>query len=179
MKIELKNVKVNMYFSRETNNFVADIYVDGVKVGYAENDGCGGCTYYNSYPNKRDVLREAETYLLTLPSTYYPEYDLTLESNMEHFIDNEIDKIILKKETERLQKKLQKDMLKGLCYGSSTSYSLVTWKNYTFEQLLKTPVGQKAIENKVKELVERGETVLNTNIPQNILNNVNSFVQTK
>jgi hypothetical protein len=44
MKIELKNVKFSDFASEETNCFRADVYVNGKKAGYCNNDGHGGCT---------------------------------------------------------------------------------------------------------------------------------------
>ncbi len=32
--------------SEETNCFVADLYINGKKIGYVKNDGRGGCTDY-------------------------------------------------------------------------------------------------------------------------------------
>jgi len=43
-KLELKKVKIFLPGSQETICFTADIYANGKKVGYAENDGHGGCT---------------------------------------------------------------------------------------------------------------------------------------
>lgn len=50
MKIELKNIKVNLTFSQETVNFIADLFVDGIKVASCENSGCGGSSSYCPYP---------------------------------------------------------------------------------------------------------------------------------
>lgn len=43
MKIELKRFTTNARLSQETIAFAADVWVDGKKVGHAENDGRGGC----------------------------------------------------------------------------------------------------------------------------------------
>ena len=48
MKIELKNIKVNLTFSQETVNFIADLFVDGIKVASCENSGWGGYTAHGS-----------------------------------------------------------------------------------------------------------------------------------
>ena len=53
MQIELKNIKFFEAMSEETNAFVADVYVNKVKVAYAKNDGHGGCTFYHAYEGKR------------------------------------------------------------------------------------------------------------------------------
>ena len=46
--IELKNVKFNAHFSRETHCFTATVYLDGKAVMKVENDGNGGT--HNYYP---------------------------------------------------------------------------------------------------------------------------------
>lgn len=46
--IELKNVKFNAHFSRETHCFTATVYLDGKAVMKVENDGNGGA--HNYYP---------------------------------------------------------------------------------------------------------------------------------
>ena len=43
--ITLKALKLNLTFSRETYCFTTKIHADGKDVGYAENDGHGGCTF--------------------------------------------------------------------------------------------------------------------------------------
>lgn len=42
MKIELKNIKVYTKLSEETNCYTASLYVDGKRIGYVANRGCGG-----------------------------------------------------------------------------------------------------------------------------------------
>ena len=79
-------------------------------------------------------------------------------------MENWIDFQIANKENEKFQKKLQKDMLKGICYGSVMMYATVYWKNHTLEQLLNSPVGKELIQKKVNELKTNGETILNKNL---------------
>ena len=90
MKIELKNIKINLTFSEETTMFMADIYVNGKKTAYANNDGRGGCTFYNSYhaPNNDEDLRQAEAFCKALPKVRVEEYNFEYDMNLEHFIDN-------------------------------------------------------------------------------------------
>jgi hypothetical protein len=42
-KIELKSIKHCEWASQETNNYVANIWVDGKKFAHVKNDGHGGC----------------------------------------------------------------------------------------------------------------------------------------
>lgn len=44
MKIELRRLKIVERMSQETTCFIADVYIDGKKVGTAQNEGCGGST---------------------------------------------------------------------------------------------------------------------------------------
>jgi len=46
--LELKSVKFNAHFSRETHCFTATVYLDGKRIMKVENDGNGGA--HNYYP---------------------------------------------------------------------------------------------------------------------------------
>jgi len=170
MKIELKNIKVNLTFSEETTMFKADLFVNGIKAGYAYNDGHGGSTGYNYYPGKRGEIKDAEEYCNSLPdgSFSYGDKVVTYKMNLERFIDDEIDKYVKKKEDERLEKRLKKDMLKGIVYGTKNNYKLVSWGGYTLEQLLNHKSGIMVVKLKIKDLKKKGETILNTNLPESL-----------
>jgi hypothetical protein len=174
MKLELKNVKINEAFSEETLMFKADLFVNGKKVAYAENDGRGGCTFYREYSIElRPILKEAEDYCKTLPSKFvtYGEKTIEIKSDLEHWIDTIVYDISNKKEAEKFKKKLQKDMLKGICYGSEIGYKILSWKGYTLEQLLNRNEGRAVIKRNLQELENRGETILNTNLPKDNFGN--------
>lgn len=112
MKLELKNIKVNLTFSEETTMFQADIYANGKKIGYASNDGHGGSSDYNAYEGQREALREAEKFAQTLPSIFYQFGDKKneIKMNLEHWIDTQIEAYVTAKETAKLEKKLEKKM---------------------------------------------------------------------
>lgn len=99
MKIELKNLKMNLAFSQETIMFQADVYVDGVKTAYADNDGHGGCTNYHAYQGKQSLLAKAEAYVASLPSKKYGT--MTLDSNLEMIINELIQKEVKKKKEQK------------------------------------------------------------------------------
>jgi hypothetical protein len=177
MKLELKNVKINEAFSEETLMFKADLYVNGKKVAYASNDGRGGCTFYREYSQEtRGLLILAEEWAKALPSTFhtYGEKTIEIKSNLEHWIDNIVYAISNKKEIEKHKKKLAKDMLKGICYSKNfndNGYKILHWKGYTLEQLLNIVGGRAHIKKNIQELVDRGETILNTNLPKDNFGN--------
>lgn len=174
MKLELKNVKLNLEFSEETIQFKADLYVNGKKVAYAHNEGRGGCTFYREYSKElRPLLEQAEAYCKTLPSTFstYGERTIEIKSNLEHWIDVIVYDISNKKENEKFEKKKQKNMLNNILYGDPQAYKMIGWKNITIEQLLNRVDGRKALRNKIAELENRGETILNTNLPKDNFGN--------
>ena len=174
MKLELKNVKINEAFSEETLMFKADLFVNGKKVAYAHNDGRGGCTFYREYSIElRPVLKEAEDYCKTLPSTFstYGSKTIEIKSTLEHWIDTIVYDISNKKEADKFKKKLAKDMLKGICYGNDNGYKILSWKGYTLEQLLNRSEGRTVIKRNLQELENRGEKILNTNLPKDNFGN--------
>ena len=161
MKIELKNIKINLTFSEETTMFMADVYVNGKKTAYANNDGRGGCTFYNSYhsPNNDEDLRQAEAYCLSLPKVRVEEYDFEFDMNLEHFIDDLVHAELEKKE----QKKLEKQMANSIMWGKPKghSYSQVKFKVPLAE--IPTTRLQEVVDKYKKELKE-GDVFLNTNL---------------
>jgi hypothetical protein len=172
MKIELKNLKINLTFSEETTMFKADIYANGVRIGYAENDGHGGPTNCQPYVNTRKEFKEAEDYCLSLPKIKWElggkEYDI--KSNLEHVVDDIVEKEVQKKEMEKFKKKMAKDMNKGILTGDEIRYTTIWWKGQTIESMLATPQGRMTLQVKIKALRKKGENILNTNLPDDILN---------
>lgn len=175
MKIELKNLKVNLTFSEETIMFQADVFVDGKKVAYASNDGRGGCTYYNAHSRElRPLLEQAEAYAKTLPEKsytfggdvkYYPQ---SLESLIDEMVDAEVNK----KENAKNEKKIQKDMLVSVLVGRKEHYTQHFW-NYRnsktkvpIAELLNNPNNKKMLMDKLKTLDRN--LILNTNLPEDL-----------
>ena len=161
MKIELKNIKINLTFSEETTMFMADVYVNGKKTAYANNDGRGGCTFYNSYhaPNNDEDLRQAEAFCLSLPKVRSEEYDFEYDMNLEHFIDNLIEDELKKKE----QKKLEKKMLDTIMWGKPNGYSYTQVKFKVPLAKVSTTRLQEIVDKYKKEFKE-GDEFLNTNL---------------
>lgn len=171
MKLELKNIKLNMGFSEETICFKADLYVNGKKVAYASNDGRGGCTHYNVYSAElRPLLKQAEDYCKSLPSTLstYGEKTFEIKSCLELWIDEIVYKLSNKKDDEKFEKKKQKNMLTHICYGTDKGYKMVGWK-LTIAEMVAHPQGRVILFTKLNDLKNAGETILNTNIPQGFL----------
>ena len=173
MKIQIKNIKINDAFSEETICFTADVYVNGTKTAYAKNDGHGGCTFYNSYENKRELLRQAEAFAQSLPSTTetFGETTITLESNLERMIDDVIYKASNKKENAKFQKELLKATETAIVFGvpNSGSFRSIPFQgNPKLAKMMLTEEGREAIQSlvlRIKGQLKKGEVIINKNIP--------------
>jgi hypothetical protein len=157
MKIELKSIKINESFSEETTCFKADVFINGVKVAYAENSGRGGNTDYGSYQGKKDILKEAEDFCLALPPHYSEEFEMEFPQNLESIIDDLVYQEVLRKERKKLEKKMVNHLLMGVPGGYS--YSQVNFKI----PLASIPNLQLYVDKYAKQLKE-GEVFLNTNL---------------
>jgi hypothetical protein len=168
MKLELKNVKINEAFSEETLMFKADLFADGKKIAYAENDGHGGCTWCNAYENQREALAKAEAFALTLPSTFATVggKDYEFKSSLESWIDDAVSKIADAKAQAKADKKMQKIMETQVVWGVPNGD---TYKHMGFVGGIKLSVlseaSIKSLVLAVKSRMLPNEEIFNTNIP--------------
>ena len=168
MKIELKNVKISESLSEETTAFTADIYVDGKKAGYARNDGRGGCTNYHPFQETRELFNKAEKFTLTLPKIKYDFNGKTFEmdSNMENVIDNLLEKF----QSDKDRKKMEKICLKGFVKSTAIGYTQLTYK-MSLKDMVKI-YGEKGVDNlqrtydNFKSNLKEGEKIINTNLEE-------------
>ena len=174
MKLQLKNIKISELASEETTYFKADIFRDGKKVGYANNDGQGGCTNYNRYPPyDYSVIQEIEDYCKTLPPIVYTKaehgWERTIDMTLEHWIDEEISNHLKSK----ADKALLKDMDKGILVGTKLRYEIITFKQgsrkITISEMLCDERGVSHLIELVAKLKAEGKKVLNTNLPEYVL----------
>lgn len=167
MKITLKNVKFSASLSEETNAFTADIFADNKNIGCAKNSGQGGNTDCYSNPDGRTKFREVEAYLESLPDIVsdYNGQPFTMKSNLENVVDSLIEAWLTAKE----DKKFLANMDKGILVGTKESYSIHGWKNINLKQFLTTPTGKARVKQLVLDLKAKGKTILNTNLPTDIL----------
>lgn len=162
MKIELKNFKFYDRLSEETLCFVANIWVNGVKCGYAENTGKGGCSSYHheGTESSRELIRKAESYC---------------ESNgnyLNNYIDELACELAIKKEKESFAKKLNKEMQKAILIGNDNQYQVITFKKPLREVWETHPdYFKKVLIEKLDKYKDKGYRLLNTNIPQQFLTN--------
>ena len=159
MKIELKNVKFSEHLSEETNAFTADIYVNGVKAGYAKNSGQGGCTDCRAHFEHRDLFAQAEKYLSTLPPTKLPGYTFELESNMENLVDELFEKWLKEQANKKVAKKMESAIIILLENGNM---NLISWPK---RKLSEVPLQNlQAVYDKTKNNLKPREEIINTNL---------------
>lgn len=167
MKIELKSLRIYDKMSEETIAFTADVYVNGKKVAYAKNEGCGGCTYYHSYPNAdRALLGAAEGYCKGLPpeKSEYNGKTYEMEQSLESVIDEWVYRVHNEKINAAFKKKLEKNMIKGLCVGTPDSYEVIWWKGVTIPQMMASANGRAVLRAKILQLQSEGKNILNSNV---------------
>jgi hypothetical protein len=180
MNLELKNIKFFEAGSQETNCFTADLYVDGNKIAYVNNDGHGGCTNYSTYKgDKRPVLLAAELYCKGLaPHVYAPVAGMDDEFSVPMTLEVMIDSLFeawLKDYTERkFLQTIKRKFVTSVVIGNTKEFIYISWKNVTIAQMLAVPNGRAAILKALTKAVADGKVnatnrVLNDNIPADLL----------
>ena len=173
MKIELKNIKINHAFSEETLMFKADVYIDGVKAAFAQNDGRGGSTFYHAHFDGKDsdlveirqLIHKAEAYAQSLPPIIsdFGGQSFETKSDLEQIIDNLVYEFDSNKEKEKFEKKKQKSMLNHVLVGVPNGNSYSTYKYQC--PLASIPKEQlQASIDRIKSQLKTGETILNNNL---------------
>ena len=89
MKIELKRFTTNARLSQETTAFAADVWIDGKKVGYAENNGHGGNTNVQIDRSVRDAV---EAHGKTLVPAEYKSFTSGAEWIVDQLVEAELQK---------------------------------------------------------------------------------------
>ena len=161
MKIELKKISFNERMSQETSCFVADLYINGKKVGEASNEGHGGCTNYGSSTKEANaVIAEAEKYFKGLPNIKSEKYNFDYPQSLENAIDDCLEAYLKDKE----EKKKDKRYATAICFGvpNGLSYSYLKYK---------TPLAsipkfnlQKEVDGIKAKYCKNGIVILNTNL---------------
>lgn len=171
MEIQLKNIKFSEALSEETNAFVADVYVNKVKVAYAKNDGQGGNTFYHAYEGQRVLLVQAEEFCKTLPPLKIgnSEYPFDLETKIDELLEEWLEA----KNDAKFAKKLQKDILTGLCVKTANGYEQLVWTSYkrnnvSIADMVGSAFGREILKRAIAKLTAEGKEILNTNIPQHL-----------
>jgi hypothetical protein len=161
MKIELKKISFSERMSDETNCFIADLYINGKKVGSCNNEGRGGPTDYHGDSKESNVLiKEAEAYCKTLPNVRSEALDFEYPQSLESVIDELLEAHLKAKDEAKRIKMYDK----AICFGvpNGNSYRQVYWKGRTLAQIDK--INLQRAYNDVKKGLKGGEVILNTNL---------------
>lgn len=157
MKIELKSLRISLAMSEETTAFTADVYINGVKAGYAKNQGCGGSTSTNPYEGFWTTLQAAEKHLAENTK------EETFDGHLNDFIDNLVYAELQNKEKEAFEKKLQKATVNGIVWGvkGGMEFNVLRLKKpFTIAQL-----NQVQITNLLSKVtLKANEVILNKNL---------------
>jgi hypothetical protein len=158
MKIELKKISFNERMSDETNCFIADLYINGKRVGSCENDGHGGCTNYRGDTNSDcELITKAEKYCKSLPKVKY--HDMEWEQSLEGAIDELLEKYLKEKQHKKMEKLFNIAIVMGVPNGNE--YRYMKYKRPLSE--VPTMLLQKAVENAREKFCKNGVVILNTN----------------
>lgn len=179
MNIELRNIKIYEKLSEETIAFSANIYINGVNAGQADNTGHGGPTSYgyNSAKGKK-LLDEAEAYCQTLPAEVLHDTPskgktVTIQMNLENYIDNLVSAHQQKKYLEKFHKRMNKDQQYAIIFGIADQQYRKLKFPLPLTEMLKLPKGiaaiKKAIQEDIFPRLKDGEKILNTNLPEDFL----------
>jgi hypothetical protein len=163
MKLELKKIKVNLAFSEETTQFMAEIYANGKNIGYARNDGQGGCTHYHPHEGQREAIRAAEEYAKTLPSEFYElgGQKHEIKMNLEYWIDKQIFDYLLAKERAKLEKKMDTQIIIECANGT---HRLMGFKGNKMKLKDMPNDMLTRLVNAAKASLQEGDVILNKNI---------------
>lgn len=175
MKIELKNIHFSEPLSEETYAFSANLYINDIKVGSAENRGHGGNTaYYSANQKGAELIKKAEDWCSKRPHQKHnlEGREFTLPVTLESYIYDLVHAHVTQKDLEKFRRKVDKATQKGILFGiPDRQYRAVTFK-MSLQQILEFPRGEDILKNTIVKTVipamKEGDKILNTNIPEKI-----------
>jgi hypothetical protein len=168
MEFQLKAIKFYESMSEETNCFQGKLYINGKYVADVKNTGQGGNT--DVYPVDKltgSIIAEAEKYLSMQPKKKDEMYDFEYIRTVE----SEVDDLFADWLEDKEKKKFEKQMDKGIMYGTKYRYKMTYWKNISITAMLNNPIGKVRLIKVVSDLKAKGETILNTNLPPEVMGN--------
>jgi hypothetical protein len=132
VKIELRRFTTNARLSQETTAFAADVWVDGKKVGHAENDGHGGATIVHLDPSVRAAV---EAHGKTLVPAEYQSFTGGAEWVVDQLVEAEVQKKADKSFAKKLEKIDRQERAKNEPRGYETARfrSGDTWSWFAFK----------------------------------------------
>lgn len=102
MKIELKALKYSDFASQETHCFHANIYIDGKKAGWAENNGHGGMT--SIYPHQLYTTIRQCTDKIPPRFVIYGDKEMSIDTSPDSYIDELVTLALHERDLKRAMK---------------------------------------------------------------------------
>lgn len=108
LRVEVKRFVHVPRMSQETTCFTADLWLDGRKVAYLQNNGRGEGSHARPYEGGSDALRFFERLVETLPDIPIPagpcSKAFTVKSSMENWIDEVVGDMLQDAQARKLCK---------------------------------------------------------------------------
>lgn len=136
MKIEVRGVKVYKSLSEETLCFQASIYLDGKKVGEAENRGTGGNTNVLIMP--RELQSRMEAWVKNnVPDGVFDTGDgpVRFPYDLESYIDKLVEEHEEERERAKLAKKNAKLDAEQKAHFAAKGWRCMRWTRTTVRQI--------------------------------------------
>jgi hypothetical protein len=162
MKIELRKIKFGPT-GQETMNYKADLYVDGVLVGYCTNGGSGGMTRIHGQSAYGDsIIRKAEKWANELPKKK------VMDMEVSQSLDSIVDEIAYR---FHVQQKIQRHEVNNIVYGNPETGELssVGWKGMSIASMKTTEDRRRALQQAIDTILDslkEGEFICNGNLSE-------------
>jgi hypothetical protein len=175
MKIELKRITVNERLSEETNCFVADLYIDGHKIGLASNRGDGEqTTYHPDHAYGRKIIQKAEQYCINLPpeQAEFNGEQLAFKMNLPNYIDSLVSRFMAIKILKALNRKIKRETGDGIQYGKQDpDFKLLNFRR-PFDEITSFKIWKEElvanISSTIKATNDKGNKVIITLLPEDM-----------
>lgn len=176
MKIEVKNIKIGPG-SQETLQYVAEVYVDGKKLFYADNSGHGGMTNVQAYSKEGNEIRSKIDTFLEAEAKKKDANARTYDGWLEDLCDDAANAKENEKAIKSALKKLDKATITKIIIvskkvlddfslgkgGSALSYSEVNIKQPI--ALVNPEQIKKFVDEKIKPQLKGDQFIYNKNLP--------------
>lgn len=192
MNITIKKLKT--WNTTDGGGCNCSVYINNKYVGIAEDRGFGGdLDFYPDYSNGKSpiidakgnyvpapeanvdsikkLIADARDFVRNLPPVKYDygndikgEYEQTLETYINDLISAELQK--------KVDKKVERDFQKGICYGLNTAnFHIYHWRGVkTLKEFADRPGGKDSIQKSIDQLKsefkknKKGEKILNADV---------------
>jgi hypothetical protein len=172
-RVSVKNVKSG--FGHDLMGLFADIYLDKKKVGHYNDDGWGGEVDLQLTTTARETIEklalECNVAQLLFDNGwgFLNTIDrVTTQIQVEQIAFSLIDAILTEKEDKKFRKKLDKDMVKGICIGTEKRYALHSFKHPLADMVRLIGAGgvKQSIKVNLLPKIKEGDRILNTNLKE-------------